>query len=184
MPAKPVRDPHETSPFTLSLRIKHPSIDPQIITDELQLTPEHAWACGEPRTSDAGAVLGGKRRNSYWSAALPPMSRSELLSAILEPHHHAPTAATPESIRKLAELGMSSFPKTPPAPPSALSQHLFAQLLLLKRRRPFFDRLEKEGGEVSLSIEIDVSDGVSFTLEPALGRLVGDLGLQLDFEFV
>jgi hypothetical protein len=43
-------------PFQLSLRIRHPSIDPASISKELQLEPEHSFRAGEPRESRSAAV--------------------------------------------------------------------------------------------------------------------------------
>jgi hypothetical protein len=57
--------------FSVSLRVRHPSLDPDIITGTLGITPEHFWGCGEPRRSASGAKLGGQHRETYWSATLP-----------------------------------------------------------------------------------------------------------------
>jgi hypothetical protein len=62
--------------FSVSLRVRHPSLDPDIITGTLGITPEHFWGCGEPRRSASGTKLGGKHRETYWSATLPePMGQ-------------------------------------------------------------------------------------------------------------
>ena len=63
--------------FSVSLRVRHPSLDPDIITGTLGITPEHFWGCGEPRRSVSGAKLGGQHRETYWSATLPePLGQS------------------------------------------------------------------------------------------------------------
>lgn len=56
--------------FTVSLRIRHPSIDPATITATLGIPPQHAWKAGEPRCDPAGAQLGGAHHDSYWMARL------------------------------------------------------------------------------------------------------------------
>jgi hypothetical protein len=62
--------------FGISLRVRHPSLDPDIITGTLGIAPEHFWGCGAPRRSASGAKLGGKHRETYWSATLPePMGQ-------------------------------------------------------------------------------------------------------------
>ena len=42
-------------PFQLSLRIRHPSIDPASISRELQIEPEHSFRAGDPRESRAAS---------------------------------------------------------------------------------------------------------------------------------
>lgn len=56
--------------FTVSLRIRHPTLDPQAITEELGIEPQHAWRAGDPRRDAAGAPLGGSHRDSYWMGRL------------------------------------------------------------------------------------------------------------------
>jgi hypothetical protein len=56
--------------FTVSLRIRHPTIDPLTITTTLGLEPQHTWRAGQPRCDSAGAELGGAHRDSYWLGRL------------------------------------------------------------------------------------------------------------------
>ena len=56
--------------FTVSLRIRHPTIDPVKITTTLGIQPQHAWRAGEPRCDAAGAELGGAHHDSYWMGRL------------------------------------------------------------------------------------------------------------------
>jgi hypothetical protein len=60
--------------FELSLRIRHPSIDPAEISRELQLQPEHSFRAGEPRTSSSGLAATALHAESYWLASLDPFS--------------------------------------------------------------------------------------------------------------
>ena len=39
--------------FTLSLRIRHPSIEPGEITRNLGIEPQHTWRAGDPRRDAA-----------------------------------------------------------------------------------------------------------------------------------
>lgn len=57
--------------YAVSLRVRHPNVDPAVLTSTLHLEPLHSWRAGEPRHSVTGAVLGGEHRDSYWSAPLP-----------------------------------------------------------------------------------------------------------------
>jgi hypothetical protein len=58
--------------FTMSLRIRHPDIDPARITQTLALQPQHCWRAGDERRDAAGDFLKGKYRESYWVCALTP----------------------------------------------------------------------------------------------------------------
>lgn len=62
--------------FTMSLRIRHPRIDPAEITRTLGLEPQYSWRAGEERREPEGNALGGKYHESLWMCAL--MSRPEL----------------------------------------------------------------------------------------------------------
>lgn len=62
--------------FTVSLRIRHPTIDPMAITEALGIQPQHSWRAGQPRCNTAGAELGGPHHDSYWMGRL--MSEPQL----------------------------------------------------------------------------------------------------------
>jgi len=57
--------------YAVSLRVRHPNLDPAVLTETLHFAPLHSWKAGDPRRSATGAVLGGEHRDSYWSAPLP-----------------------------------------------------------------------------------------------------------------
>jgi hypothetical protein len=52
--------------FTVSLRIRHPTIDPAEITRTLGIEPQHSWKAGESRRAAQGQRLEGSYRESYW----------------------------------------------------------------------------------------------------------------------
>ena len=56
--------------FTVSLRIRHPTIDPATIGATLGIQPQHTWRAGEPRCDAAGVELGGAHHDSYWMGRL------------------------------------------------------------------------------------------------------------------
>jgi Domain of unknown function (DUF4279) len=64
--------------FTMSLRIRHPNVEPAEITRNLGIEPQHTWRAGEPRRDPAGIEIGGQYRESYWMGRL--MARPELAS--------------------------------------------------------------------------------------------------------
>jgi hypothetical protein len=58
--------------FTMSLRIRHPSVEPAEITRILGLSPQHTWRAGDQRRDPAGNVLEGAYRESYWMGRVMP----------------------------------------------------------------------------------------------------------------
>jgi hypothetical protein len=62
--------------FMMSLRIRHPRIDPAEITLALRIEPQHTWRAGDVRRDSAGSELGGTHRESYWMGRL--MTKPEL----------------------------------------------------------------------------------------------------------
>ena len=67
--------------FTVSLRLRHPAIDPAEITQTLGIEPQHTWKAGEPRRDPVGGALEGIYRVSYWMGRL--MDEPQLSSARL-----------------------------------------------------------------------------------------------------
>ncbi len=59
-----------TYEFTISLYIRHPTMDPRRITQMLGIEPQHTWRAGAPRHGPAGEELDGVYRESYWTARL------------------------------------------------------------------------------------------------------------------
>jgi hypothetical protein len=68
--------------FTISLRLRHPAIDPYRITQTLGIEPQHTWKAGDPRRGASGAALEGVYRESYWMGRLmdEPQLSSERMS--------------------------------------------------------------------------------------------------------
>jgi len=56
--------------YSISLRVTHPSIDPDAITQELGIEPSRKWKVGEKRTTPTGTLLEGNRKESYWVAEM------------------------------------------------------------------------------------------------------------------
>jgi Domain of unknown function (DUF4279) len=52
---------------TVSLRVRHPSEPPSVVTKALQLNPQYSWQAGDRRVTPAGALLSGRHTRSYWS---------------------------------------------------------------------------------------------------------------------
>jgi hypothetical protein len=53
--------------FSISLLIRHPNIDPKIISEELRLEPYACAKAGEPRVTPKGTPLQGVHDRSWWN---------------------------------------------------------------------------------------------------------------------
>jgi hypothetical protein len=54
--------------YKISLRVRHPSMDPAEITHAVDLIPWRCWPAQEPRTTPLGKPLGGIWPHTYWTA--------------------------------------------------------------------------------------------------------------------
>lgn len=75
--------------FTVSLHIRHPSIEPGEITRKLGIEPQYTWKAGDARRGPAGEALEGTYRETYWMGQLiegPQLStdRVSIESALLQ----------------------------------------------------------------------------------------------------
>ena len=151
----------ESPSYTISLHIKHPTIDPTAITKELGLNPDHAWACGEPKRSSSSATS-GVRRNSFWCATLAPPALDVRFSA-------AQSAKFQSAMETMSTTDIGSY--------------LNVQLLRLRRHQAFIQGLLDEGGELSFVVEVPNADLVGFKLDAAVTRQIGTMGATLEFQF-
>ncbi len=149
--------PQPSYPFQLSLRIRHPSIDPESISHELQLEPEHSFRAGAPRES-RGLAVTPVHGESYWLATLDP----EMLldTPLLQHVAHAQAIAFSMVDSALALLANG----------------------VLRRHAEFFRRMQSEGGEVRLIVAISARKARGFTLTPQLSKALSDLRIPVDFE--
>jgi hypothetical protein len=56
--------------YSFSLRLRHPSREPQTATNVLGLTPSRIWRAGDARTTPQGDPLEGVYKDSYWTATV------------------------------------------------------------------------------------------------------------------
>ncbi len=54
--------------YKISLRVRHPSMDPAEISSILRLAPSRSWSAGERRTTPSGEPLEGIWPETYWTA--------------------------------------------------------------------------------------------------------------------
>jgi hypothetical protein len=142
-------------PFQLSLRVRHPSIDPREISRELCIEAEYSFRAGEARNSRGRTSHVSSHAESYWFAPLGPV----LWAADSEP-------------------ALQSFAASNPTIELALLRCTY----LLRRHAGFVRELQASGGEVSLLVEV-ASDAISgFSLTPMCAGSLHELGVGVDFE--
>ena len=154
--------PQPSYPFQLSLRIRHPSIDPEEISQRLGIEAEHSFRAGEPR--DAGrSTVAPVHAESYWLGTLEPAS---LL------------LGTP------FDLGAQPLPEVSRAIAFGVLDTTLTVLTgtVLSRHREFFHQLQSEGGEVRLIVALSARKARGFTITPHLGKALSNLRIPVDFE--
>lgn len=159
-----------SSPFELALRIRHPSIDPTAISRELRMQPEHSFKAGDPRESSSGIAATSVHAESYWLATLQPEQwLAEPFSGIEFPGTGRSTAVR-ERVRTLfsQQLGMAL---------TLVATHL------LRTHADFLRKVQTEGGDVGLIVELPTAQAQSFTLTPQVAKILCELGVSVDFEF-
>lgn len=72
-------------------------------------------------------------------------------------------------------IGASSMP---------LELFFSQQLLQLSRHRDFLNKLQSDGGEVSLLVELVPTANASLTFSSASARKLADLNIEVEFQFV
>jgi hypothetical protein len=132
--------------YSVSLRVRHPTMDLKVMTDHLHMEPAHSWTAGDPRRSQTGAALGGQHRDSYWSAPLP---------------------------------AQMTGPNTMP-----LELFFSQQVIQLSRHREFLCKLQKDGAEASLLVELSPVANASLTFSAATARKLADMNIEVEFLFV
>jgi hypothetical protein len=152
-------------PFQLSLRIRHPSMDPAAISKALQIEPEHSFRAGQPRQSRSGVARAVLHTESYW---LAPLNSASWFGnpAFAEPLN---LAITQEHIDAAIAQNLTG----------ALG--LFA-LRLNKAHAALLHTIRSEGGEISLLVTLSATAVDTFSLPPQVSRIFGELGIALEFE--
>ena len=156
-------------PFQLSLRIRHPSIDPGTISRELRVEPEYCFKAGEPRESGSGNAATAVHAESYWLGSLGSITSAAAVSLSgftgtrMNVARERLQAATMESLTLALDAIVVGFMRT---------------------HSDFIRRIQNEEGQVSLLVEISSRSLTGFTLSPQFSRTFGDLGIGVEFDFV
>jgi hypothetical protein len=173
MEARELPEPQPQA-FELVLRIRHPSMDPEEISAELQISAEHCFKAGEPRKTTAAGLpaSGSVHSETYWLATLNP----GWWPADISVHSYIPGLALSQS--EAATGTLSEMAKT------VLGRALsVCATRFMRPHRDFFHRIQSEGGQVRLLVEVNTAAVSGFTLTPELGREMNALGVPIDFEF-
>jgi hypothetical protein len=148
--------------FQLSLRIRHPSLDPADLSREFRIEAEHSFRAGDPRPSRSGLAPASVHAESYWLGALNPASWIRL------PSEDPQLQPAQQGLGVMVSRSLGS----------ALS--LSARLLSLHAET--LQRIRAEGGQISLLVAVSTAEVNSFSLAPEVSRIFGDLGVALEFE--
>ena len=148
--------------FQLSLRIRHPSLDPADLSRELRIEAEHSFRAGDPRPSRSGLAPASVHAESYWLAALNPANwiRLPLEDPRLEP----------------AQQGLGAMVSRSRGSALALSARF------LSLHAEMLQRIRAEGGQISLLVAVPTVEVSSFSLAPEVSRIFAELGVALEFE--
>lgn len=155
----------DPQPFQLSLRIRHPSMDPDDLSREFKIEAEHSYRAGDPRALRSGIAPASVHAESYWLGALDPGKWPPDISFPGHPKlqiaaEHLRATAT-NSFSWALSLSTTRF------------FHLHAELLR---------RIRSEGGQVSLLVALSASEVGSFSLVPEVSRAFAEFGITVEFE--
>jgi hypothetical protein len=151
-------------PFQLSLRIRHPSIDPEQISRRLGIEAEHSFRAGEPREAGRSTVT-PVHAESYWLGTLDPATL--LLGTAFDLGLLTTEVSTQTHAIAFGVLD------------SALTVLTGS---VLRRHADFFRQVQSEGGEVRLIVALSARKARGFTLTPHLGKALSELRIPVDFE--
>jgi hypothetical protein len=166
-------------PFQVSLRVRHPSLDPAEISKALELEPEHCFGKGEPRQE------GGRRGvhpQTYW---LAPVDMEQLRQG--DPsflgYFEDQTAAKWElSAEKAAAIERNFREAAERHGSCQLEGLLFSLLARLNLRQEFLARIQREGGDISVLVMADPAAVRIFTLSVPIARFLAKLNIDVEFE--
>jgi hypothetical protein len=153
----------QVAPFEISLRIRHPSIDPNRISHELKVEPEHCFKAGEPRESSSGIAATAVHAETYWLGSLTGITSTTSLMSGLAPRAKVMRATAQMSLGVALDTSVIAF---------------------LRPHSEFIRQIQSEGGQICLLVEIPTQTLSGFTLSAQCSRVLSDLGVSIEFEFV
>jgi hypothetical protein len=177
MEARKLSEPAAT-PIQLSLRIRHPAIDPVEISRSLEIEAEYCFKAGEARRSGVRGRVAGQHSQTYWLAPIT----SESWADPIEPQFLAAIAA------KNVDLDAAASAEEWQAAARNLRSRSVEGLLLhfltrLNARHSFLQGIQAGGGDVALIMVIERESAADFTLPVTLTRLFVQLGISIEIKF-
>jgi hypothetical protein len=164
----------EVTPIQLSLRIRHPSIDPEEISRSFGLKPEHSFKAGAPR----GPRSSGHHTQTYWLARVSMDSGSDPF----EPSFLATIASrSGRTVSLSAEAWQKVTENLRVRSPELMMLYFLNRL---NSQQPFLQQVQREGGDASLILLMERESSADFTLPPSVSRLLVELSISVEFQFV
>jgi hypothetical protein len=157
----------QAQPFQLSLHIRHPSLDPQKISETLWLQAVDSVTAGAPR--EGAGRPSSVHQATYWAAEIP-LAASDFL----------PTGGNPEVMRALSAV-FAARAATLNSVDMALSVTCFRYFA---PHAEFFKQMQLDGGTARLLVTLLPAELNGFTLTPDLSRLLAELGIAVEFDFL
>jgi hypothetical protein len=150
--------------FEIALRIRHPSMDPEVLSRELALVPTHTFRAGQLREPRSSAAPASVHAESYWLGTLDPAAW--LLDIWPTGHASIPVKA---AVRATARQNLGS------------ALDLTARVLM-RSHVSLFERIRVEAGQASLLVSLSPVAVDSFSLPPEVSQIFGQLGITIEFE--
>jgi hypothetical protein len=157
----------QSRPFEFSLRIRHPTMDPFEMSKALGLEPVHAFKAGERRTPRSNVSAPSVHTESYWLGTLDSLSPLAGTSAPEGSPLNRVERAFDQVRSPLGALGL------------AFNVFLTG---FARRHEPFLRRVQLEGGQVTLLVEVTGAVR-GFTITPEMSRMLEKSGIAVEFEF-
>lgn len=167
-----------TMAIQLSLRIRHPAIDPDEISKSLQLEPEYCFKAGDARRSGVKGRNTGQHTQTYWLAPVTPESWADPI----EPQFLATIAARNPG-RNVAASTVELQAAARELRSRSVEGLLLHFLPRLSARQAFLQEIQSGGGDVALIMVIERESAADFTLPVTLTRLFVQLGISIEIKF-
>jgi hypothetical protein len=182
------RSIEKATPYQLSLHVRHPSVDPAEISQQLGLEATESFRAGEPRQSRSGLAATAVHGETYWVSVLDPMVWSAP-AALAGRLARGGTAAAPTQTGALlpqeAKMLRARFglEEGDPMTPGSLGWGIVLVCYCMAvRHGPFLARLREQGGSLTLlaAVQPEALEGLRIT--PEMGQQLHALGLTVKIE--
>jgi hypothetical protein len=143
--------------YTVSLRVRHPSIDPKELTEKLGFAPHYSWRAGDRKQDASGEPGEGTYRETYWFGRLPSMSAETI----------------PDRSPGMWAEGIPDLP---------LEGAIMFALLRLQRADEFWRALVASGGTARFIVEIYGGRDLTLDLSPATLAMLARFGVAISVD--